>query len=526
MKKILSFIAGVAIMVSFSACSEDFLVTNPTDSTSGTTIFKDDASALVALNGIYRSMYISGWSAGNTHQNFGNLSTILFADLMGEDMVQNEQGNGWFWFDYTFDVRSRYTSKNWRSYATWNYYYSLICNANYIIAQKDNIGGDKNKVKYIVAGAYAIRAYSYFYLIQTFQQTYKGHENLPGVPVYTEPTTSTSEGKPRGTVQDVYTLINADLDESIKLFEESGVAQMDKSHIDLYVANGLKAKVALVQQNWQAAATAAAKARTKPGLTLMPKDDVTKGNNLVTLGGVMWGAKIIADQATVYASFFSHMDPTAGMYGGGSRKCISSWLYGQIPATDVRKALWNGKLAKDETSGPNVSYCQFKFLFSDKSAYLGDYIFMRAEEMLLTEAEAKCQLGQYTEARNLLTQLGAVRDPDNYATRLATFPDSKTLTKDEYGTTSAAVPVTLLDEILLQRRIELWGEVGRIYDLQRLGVGFTRKFTGTNHKTAAQLSKFSDAERTPAFKEFILTLPQSEFDGNKSLNQQTDQNPM
>ena len=525
MKKILAYFIGIAVLFSFSACTQDFLQTSPTDSTSGTTIFKTDASALVALNGIYRSMYISGWTVSNTHQNFGNLSTNLFADLMGEDMVQNEQGSGWFWYDYTYTVRSRYTSTSWRSYATWNYYYTLICNANYIIAQKDNIGGDVNKVKYILASAYAIRAYSYFYLIQVFQQTYKGHETSPGVPLYTEPTTSSSIGKPRGTVEDVYTQINLDIDQAITLFKASGVSQMDKSHIDYYVANGIKAKIALVQNNWQVAATAAAEALTKPGLNLMPKTSVTAGNNKVTLGGVMWGSTIIADQATVYASFFSHMDPTAGMYGASSRKCISSWLYGQIPSTDIRKSLWNGKLTTNATSGSGVSYCQLKFLFSDKTAYLGDYIYMRAEEFLLIEAESKCRLGDYAGARTLLTQLGAVRD-SNYPARLALFTDSKDITKDAYGTLSAAPVTTLLDEILFQRRVELWGEAGRIFDIQRLGVGFTRKFTGTNHPSAGQLSSFADGERTAAYKEFILTIPQSEFDGNTSLNQQTDQNPM
>ena len=39
-----------------------------------------------------------------------------------------------------------------------------------------------------------------FQLIQSFQQTYKGHETSPGVPLYTEPTTAQSVGKGRGTV--------------------------------------------------------------------------------------------------------------------------------------------------------------------------------------------------------------------------------------------------------------------------------------------------------------------------------------
>ena len=32
-------------------------------------------------------------------------------------------------------------------------------------------------------------------------------------------------------------------------------------------------------------------------------------------------------------------------------------------------------------------------------------------------------------------------------------------------------PVLLLEEIIIQRRIELWGEFGRIYDIRRLKQG-------------------------------------------------------
>jgi hypothetical protein len=527
MKQLIKYLLGLSVALNFAACTTDYLETNPTSSTSGTTIFKDDKSALVALNGIYRLMYTSGWSLSNTHQNFGNTSTSLFADLMGEDMVQHEQGSGWFWYDYIYDVRRRYTSTGWRSYATWNYYYSLISNANYIIAQETTIGGDPANVKYIVASAYAIRAYSYFYLIQIFQQTYVGHQTLPGVPLYTEPTTSASVGKPRGTVEQVYTQINADLDKSIALFKASGVSQMDKSHIDYYVANGFKAKVALVQGKWQAASDAAKEALTKTNLTLMTASQLSTGFNDVTSNGVMWGATIIADQATIYASFFSHMDPTAGMYGSSSRKCISSWLYGQIPTTDARKSWWGGYIApaSESSSGVNASYVQKKFLFKNVTTYTGDYIFLRAEELLLVEAEAQCRLGNYTPARSLLTQLGANRDP-NYSTRLATMTNANTQTLDTKGTGSTPVITTLLDEVLLQRRIELWGETGRIFDILRLAHGFTRNFTGTNHPTAGLLTKFGGAEATtPDYKEFILTIPQTEFDGNTSLTS-ADQNPM
>lgn len=103
-------------------------------------------------------------------------------------------------------------------------------------------------------------------LIQSFQQTYKKHETWPGVPVYTEPTTSASKGKGRGTVEQVYTQINDDLTAALTRFEECGIAQEHISNLDYYATSLLKARVALVQNDWPAAAEAAAEAMKKPAV--------------------------------------------------------------------------------------------------------------------------------------------------------------------------------------------------------------------------------------------------------------------
>ena len=530
MKKILYLFLIIFLSAGYTACSEDALEVAPTDRVAGPTIFKDINSATVAMDGVYRALFISGWTDGNTHQNFGILSTKMYTSLMGEDFLQDQMGNGWFYFDYRYDVRSRYTSTNWRSYASWNFYYTLISNVNYIIAQKDNITGDPKLVNNLIAQALTMRAYSYFQLIQTFQQTYKGNESKPGVPLYTEPTTAQSKGKGRGTVEEVYTQINTDLDDAIKLFEGDKTIQTHKSHIDYYIANAIKANVSLVQNKWADAAKYADEALKKPGLNMISTQaDLTSGFNNRNMTSVMWGSEIIADQATIYASFFSHMDSqdvnpkpdkTDYMYGGSSRKCIYNWLYDQIPETDLRKKWWNGKLpdAQIKSSGPSQSYAQFKFRFSDPTKYLGDYIYMRAEEMQLVKAEALCHNGQYPEAKAALEALMKLRNPTGYANQLASLTMSKDLSFVSYGSVT-----TLMDMILLQRRIELWGEAERIFDILRLKTGFDRTAPNSNHSQKL-LPTINTLE--PASKHFILTIPQKEFDGNPSLDATKDQNPL
>ena len=517
MKKILYPFLIISLIIGFVACSDD-LETAPTDRVAGNVIFETTDGAQVAMDGIYRMLYSSGWSIGNEHQNFGIMSTKMFTSLMGEDFLQDAQGNGWFYFDYRYDVRSRYTATSWRSYATWAFYYQLISNANYILAEEENLGGDPAVVDNIMAQAYAIRAYSYFQLIQLFQQTYIGNQTAPGVPLYTEATTAASEGKGRGTVEEVYTQINLDLDDAIAKFKSAGLSQSHISHIDLYVANAIKANVSLVQNKWGDAAKYAKDALDKPGREMLKASEIHEGFNDAKTKDVLWGAEIIADQSSVYASFFSHMDARADRYARSSRKCIYNWLYDQIPSIDARKKWWQDPNGPDVgKSNHNIAYNQHKFLYAEIDGDLGDYIFMRKEEMQLVYAEALCHDQKYPEAKAALEELLKLRRTD-WATVLDGVTMSNELTMGSIGSAK-----TLMDHIILQRRIELWGEAERIYDLQRLKMGFDRgsKAGGSNH------SQFLPAfdSKVPASKEFILTIPQKEFDGNPNMSP-SDQNPM
>lgn len=516
MKRII-YIFTLTGLLGLSSCA-DRLDTEPTDRVSGSTIFTDATSAETALNGIYRMLYVAGWSTRWASENCGQTAIQLLADLMAEDHLMKEQGQGWFFEDYRLNVHGDYRNTDGRSYSIWNFYYTIISNANYIIASENTMGGEADVVSKIVGQAYAMRAYAYYYLIQLYQQTYKGNESKPGVPLYTEPTAAGSVGKPRGTVEDVYTRIGSDIDKAIELLNTTvGKSQSHVSNIDYYVANGLKARACLTKHDYAGAAAAAAEALKKPGLQLVSVSALG-GNNKADVADVMWGLEIIADQSSGFAGFFSHMDADAtGMYATQARQCISSGLYNLIPATDERKSSWfRGAIpAENEETGTSMtSYCQLKFRMADVSTRVGDYLLMRAEEMVLIKAEAECHLEQYPAARATIKQLGNLRD-SKFEERLASRSDSKS-----YNSNTNAPLETLMDEILFQRRVELWGEAGRIFDLQRLGLGYNRAYEGSNH-TQTVTTKNTQAGSDL----FILPIPQSEFDGNESLTP-ADQNPI
>ncbi len=523
------------------SCSS-LMETSPTTDVDKETILADAEGLRVAMNGVYATMYNRlDFVTANAHQCFGNMAVTLAADLMGDDMIQTAQGAGWFWKDYNYDQRSRYTSKIWRCYFTWEYFYEIISNVNYIISAAGTAAGDENEIGRILAQAYAARAFSYFMLIQSFQQTLVGHEELPGVPIYTEPTDASSKGKGRGTVREVYAQIDSDLEAAISLFESCGGKREHISNLDLYSTSLLQARVALVENDWDKAAKAAKKAISTPDAKLLSMSEatVTKGTfddsttewttgktpfNSVGSSSVMWGAEIISDQSTVYASFFSNLDACTNVYyAAEAPKCISNWLYAQIPDSDVRKGWWNGNIgvsAKEWKYGANIDYNQFKFQWADQKSYKGDYIFMRLEEAYLILAEALCRQGDDTGAKEALGEVMS-RRYTGWRSVLSLLSGNE----QSFGTTGTVK--TLLDEILVQRRIELWGETGRIFDILRLAKGWTRYWTvnGEVSNHTNYLSKYPEYLNFPAdYIECILMIPQAEIDNNPNINSE-DQNP-
>ena len=510
MKKIFKYSFISLGMMALAACSGDKLETQPTDSVSGTTLFSDAKAAMVPLNGLYRSMYTSGWSTtGNTHQCFGISAYCLAAEVMGDDFVMGAQGSGWFWFDAAYNVKARFTSSAWRSYDLWYAFYTWIANANYVIAAEETMGGATEDVNYVIGQAYAVRAYSYFQLAQWFSRTYKGHESEPCAPIYNEPTFKTTTGQPRATVADVYKQIDSDLEKALTLLK--GIPQQDKTHMAYAVTCGIASRVALVEENWSKALELAKEAIDNSGCSVQPVATIT-GMNSVGYNDVMWGAKIVTDQAGKYASLFAMVDTL--YHGSRAPKQINLDLYNHMSRTDTRRAWWDPN-SKYSTGG----YEQDKFHFSNIATWEGDYVWMRVEEMYLIAAEAYCHAGDDAQARQYLSALMAKRDP-NFDASQYSGSSLPTLTSDQF---TGAYAHSLLNEIILQRRIELWGEAGRIYDIRRLEQGFRR--TSAQGFPTGELLTTRPTDNPESYM-WVLTIPQAEFDGNANMNASTDQNPV
>jgi hypothetical protein len=509
-------IVAVAAGLALTGCKKDFLDRKPTGQAALEDVFTSVSGARAAVNGIHRLMYSFG---GDQHYEFGQASINMMFDLMGEDFIQNGQGH----FNPMYNWNASMGPTALGTYM-WSFYFQIINNANIIIANIDKVPGDQADKNEIKAQALSYRAFAYYQLANCYSFSYKmdnqvtirannslnGYTgnvlNSPCVPLYTEPT---QVAKGRATVQEVYTQINKDLDEAIALFD-AGVPRVDKSQINGDVARGLSARVALVMQNWPKAATMAHEARANANY--MNGSSTLLGFNDINNNEWIWGLAINAEQATIYASYVSFMDRQSGGYAlihcqmVGLNEMVNTWM----DSTDSRKGWW---LTRTQvTSVPPGAdsfyfknkykqYEQLKFRIRSKGSFAADYPLMRAGEMALIEAEALAQQNQLANAKTVLDDFIKTRNP-NYSS-VATNSD------------------TLIKQIWRQRRIELWGEGFRYFDIKRQSAPFARVGRINGLLRVGNVGPLGVNIRTVTAEDmrFLFRIPGAELNQNKFLLQ-------
>lgn len=274
MKKVISsIILGASLLI--SGCGTDYLERVPTNSVTDEDLFSTVTGAETALNGIHRSTY----AFYDNHGRLGQKAIDIIIDFMADDFLQLERGYGWFvsWYQY---LNSRNINSADLEFS-WSYYYDIIDNANLILENIDNatdVSFHEDLVKNIKGQAYAYRAYSYWQLVQMFSSRYdyNGNNTQLGVSLVLD---NSGDPKPRSSVQEVYEQIYKDIDQAIALLSESNESRPNKSHIDLNVAQGFKARFALTTGDWVTAADMAHQARQGYALTSNYKNGWNDSNN-------------------------------------------------------------------------------------------------------------------------------------------------------------------------------------------------------------------------------------------------------
>lgn len=503
----------IALIVAFASCSKDWLETQPTDQVSNVTAFSSVANAQLALNGTYRLLYEQ---IDNQSQD-GHGAMMINMDAMGEDFVWS--GNTYSYFKPAYRWNQHNVETGALALFPYQFYFRIIANTNGIINNIDALPGAEESKNAIKGEALALRAWSYYYLVQLYGKRYDAQQlpnSQPAVPLSLVSATmeTSTVGIPRATVEEVYAQINEDLDEAVKLLG-SATARTVKTHINLQVAQGFKARVALTMQHWDEAASFARLAQS--GGTLMSNTDYLAG--FTSIGNVewMWGANQLSSQVPTYGSFYAYMSTNFNSsWNRLEPKLINSLLYDKIAATDIRKKLWwDGTTAEkanftgaiDAATGKTASaskilkYMHRKFVVADYSNKAGDIPYMRLAEMYLIEAEALARAGKDQDAANVLYTLAVKRNP-SYVKSTKTGTD-------------------LIEEIMVQRRIELWGEGFRFLDLKRTNTPLNRN--GANHLVDPTSSMMSQSAPS-GNNNWQYKIPLSEINANPAIGP-ANQNP-
>ena len=456
-------------------CKKEFLEEpKPASSLASTDVFASETGVRSYFNGIYRRMRVQ---YGTSFDVFGIAHVNLAREVKGLDVVLPTGAANWFGFDYTHDNREP-TFR--RTSFTWSFFYDFVNQANNVIegVEKSATLADAAKAR-LIAEARAMRAWCYFELIREFAHAYSENPNGRGIPIYKTPTTGATKGNPRASIADVYALIVDDLEYALPNIP---TARQLKDVINKDVVQGLRARVYLEMGNWQKAKEAAQAAKAFAPL------NATNWNTPFTSidkSEVIWGFPQSADQTIFYGTPSAYWGYTGTVIGGFY---IDSIFVNSFKDNDIRKTSF-------VRSGQTDFRRWWTKKFGSTTNFTDHFIMMRVPEMLLIEAEAKARLGE-PDAHDLLYTLQKNRDPN--------------------AVRSSNTGQALIDEILYERRKELYGEIGiGFLDIKRLGLPLVR---GVGHPVLYRFNFPANSDR------FTLKIPQAEIDANESLTE-ADQNP-
>lgn len=451
----------IAVLLSaLMACSDSYLDTTPTGSVSSETISQTLDGLYLAVNGIHRKMV----SQDLSNQGMGGEPGFMLSrEAHGDDMTWDTQS--WHQTHLTWAINTN-ESSSYNS-GVWKTYYQFIINANLILENLEKNFSDSTDplAGYIRGECLTIRAWAHFQLVQYYAKSYQpGATNSQlGVP-YRE--ASEIVNMARNTVEEVYTKINRDLDEAAQLLE--GYKANDINHYTEKVVYGLKARVALTQHNYEVAGDYAAKAITLAegdGHRIMAKTELMNGFSDITTTtkDALYAALTQDDQTVYFYSFYSYMSwnfNSSSIRTG--IKCISQSTYDLMSSTDLRRQWWDptGKADVPASNYNKRVYQNRKFTARSTSSAVGDVAFMRLSEIYLIASEAYARAGKNDLAKKYFLAFVAERDPE--------YVDK--------GNTGTA----LADEVMNHRRIELWGEGFRWFDLKRLNLPCKRAGSNFN----------------------------------------------
>lgn len=568
MKKILLISALAGLVAISSGCIKD---TYSTEYASSSQIGTSGAALNALSNATSAFMYAYDYFGTMSAQEFGYPAMMIMRDALTDCPYVSTNYNH---FSTPWASLSDFSSS--RSKQPWRYYYTMILNANNTISAVANPETAPANIQQFYGNALVYRAMSYMDLMRIYEYKKTGVAKLDAeadqngvwgltaVIVDEKFNDADADKNPRVPYYKMYRFIMNDLNRAERYLTD--YSRPNKTKADLSVVKAYKARLWLEiatrfqkqpeSLNEQIAheddpdiamydkleITSAADCYRKAAeyareamssyspLTKAQWHSTTDGFNNSAANTSWLFAIMITSQEAVYSRVDNFYSNCVTEYSRGySRsqyfcyRMIDKRLYDKIGPGDWRKATWiapgdAGKkptpsqyytlLDADEWAKRNA-YVGFKFRpkngdISDdyKSALQVDFPVIRVEEMYFIEAEAKA----YTEG------LGAG------VNALTSFMNSYRYTDNSYNINPTSVDDFVDNYLLVEKRIEFWGEGLSFFDIKRRELNLTRGYTGTNWLPANRFN--SKGGFTPSWLNYYLPR-----EGEGSLNTAVVINP-
>lgn len=482
MKAIKYIMMGMLVSLTTS-CGNDWLDVEPSTKIPSATAINNLNDVEYSLNGIYDVMRSTNYYSGRM---------IYYGDVTGDDAQSIKTGKrttSYYLLDYTKDSGPS---------SHWSYAYKIIQNCNIILSQIDQLEideDDEETFNDLKGQALALRGFALFDLTRFFGYPYAKDKGASlGVPIVTE--VSNTGNKPsRNTVAECYTAIIKDLKTGSDLMN----SKFNKGKMNKWAGMLLLSRAYLyMEDNQNALATAEA------AIEGAEKNKYHLWSN--------------AEYGTIWGTDFSSSDPGEVLFelvnltvdgvgkeslaylcwqGGYDDYCLTSSFYElmQEDPDDVR----------------NKAY---KVVSKTKRAYIAKYQpqtgkamedsnipVLRLSELYLIAAEAATKLNNNDKAVKYLDAIVNRANP-------AKSVQGKTVT---------------LDDVLLERRKELFGEGHRFFDALRNHKTIVRKESTKKFPEISDTQHLKMVDESISFDwnyyRVVLPIPKAEMNSNFNMEQ-------
>lgn len=450
------------ILVAF-AC--DDLALEPHASVSNDAYFEQIGDFRAAIVGVYDQISIADYYGRSIH---------LMSDIMGDDVKQAGSANRYQEFA---DFEGQVVTGHGYETELWAEGYEGINMLNMMIAAEfEAPGGVAAEFDQIMGEAYALRGLIYFDLVRMYAQhyTFTAGATHPGVPIILEPDVTALPS--RATVAEVYSQAISDLTMGMSMMNQvrDGAFMMSDG-----AAQALLSRIYLYMEDWTNAASMASAVISSGGYALV------EGQAYIDQFKTGGSSEAIFEmQSTDTDNRGSNS--LGGMYraSGYGDYLPTTSLLALIPAGDVRENMF----ALDPLlTGAYAAHRVDKWPTPSNTDNIP---IIRLSEVYLNRAEAYARSGNSGGAQadlNMIRQRGLSSAPAVTATGQA-----------------------LLDEIAIERRIELGYEGHRIHDLMRNKMDISRVDVTGDVAFMAYPCNFC-----------ILPIPQAETEANPNITQNT-----